>query len=233
MQNSSHIEKLVSGLGGFISIFTMFWITTYFEQILNAHTLFVASMGASAVLLFAAPRGPLSQPWNVIGGHLVSAFVGVSVHLLVPFPILAGALAVGIAISSMYYLSCLHPPGGATALVAVIGGSATESFGFLYVLFPIGLGALSMTVIAILFNYPFKWRRYPASLEAASTTPPHNPAFPQLTHKDIQFALQEIDGFEDISEQDLLKIYELAAARNLNGSNTAKPATGALSVAGK
>ncbi len=218
LQASSHSEKLISGLGGFVSIFAVYLITSLFETTLHTQLLFVASMGATAVLLFAAPHSPFSQPWNVTGGHIISAFVGVLVHGLIANQIFAGALAVGIAITAMYYLKCLHPPGGATALVAVIGGSSVDSFGFTYVYFPVGLSAVLMVLIAIAFNYLFPWRRYPAAL---STTHPvheivHDQAkhYPDITHADLVAALSQIDGYVDISEQDLLRIYEIATSRS-------------------
>ncbi len=161
MKNSTHLESLISGIGGFVAIFAVFWITDYFEQSFKLPLLFVASMGASAVLLFATPMSSFSQPWNIIGGHMVSAFVGVSFHLLVADAMLASALAVGVAIIAMHYLQCIHPPGGATAIIGAMGGAAVEGFGYMFVLFPIALGAIAMTIIAVIYNYPFSWRRYP------------------------------------------------------------------------
>jgi len=180
-------------------------------------TLVVASMGASAVLVFAVPHGALSQPWPVIGGHLISAFIGVSAALLVPQPALAGPLAVGIAILAMHYARCLHPPGGATALAAVIGGDAIRSLGYSYLLAPVLSNVLLLLLAGIAFNYPFRWRRYPAALArpltraaAPETMPSAEPPAPTLTHADLVYALSEIDSFIDVSEGDLLRIYELA-----------------------
>lgn len=217
MQASSHLDKIISGLGGFVAIFLVYKITTIFENAVDAQLFFVASMGATAVLLFAAPHSPFSQPWNVTAGHIVSAFFGVLVHGIIADQFIAGALAVGLAITAMYYLKCLHPPGGATALVAVIGGSSVDSFGFTYIFFPVGLSAVLMVLIAIAFNYPFKWRRYPA-LNSDKSSPPVPPplpdnAYPDISHADLMAALAEIDGYVDISEQDLLKIYHIAAKR--------------------
>lgn len=221
MQNASHVEKLISGFGGFVSIFVVYLITTLFEQALEAQLLFVASMGASAVLLYATPHGPLSQPWNVIGGHVVSAFCGVLAHTLVSNQILAGAVGVGLAITAMYYLRCLHPPGGATALVAVIGGASVDSFGFLYMFFPVGLSAVLMVLVAIAYNYPFAWRRYPESIAEipakSKNLPEAEKSIPDISHADLVYALGEYDGYVDISEQDLLQIYQLAAKKSLSG----------------
>lgn len=124
----------------------------------------VASMGASAVLVFAVPHGPLSQPWSVFGGHLVSALIGVGCAQAFAEPALAAPLAVALATGAMLYLKCVHPPGGATALSAVIGGDAVTQLGFHYVVTPVMLNVVTILAIAILFNYPFRWRRYPATL---------------------------------------------------------------------
>ena len=87
---ASHREMWLSGIGGGLSILTTYWLTGLVADIFAVKLLFVASMGASAVLLFALPRGPLSQPWNVIGGHLISALVGVGASKLIAEPVIAG-----------------------------------------------------------------------------------------------------------------------------------------------
>jgi len=178
----SHTERLLSALGGFLGIYGILQISTAFVDPLAA-ALIVASMGATAVLLFAVPHGPLSQPWPVIGGHLVSAVIGVSCAKLVPDTLLAAALAVALAIGAMHYLRCIHPPGGASAL---------------------------------LFNYPFAWRRHPAGLKKQA--PPDQPqprSRSSISHEDLVYALHEVDSFIDVSEQDLLAIYKLATRRSL------------------
>jgi len=121
-------------------------------------------MGASAVLLFAVPHGPLSQPWPVLGGHFVSALVGVACTKAIAQPMLAAPVAVGLAIGSMHYLRCIHPPGGATALSAVVGGEPVHQLGFHFVLTPVLWNAAVILLVALLFNYPFTWRRYPLAL---------------------------------------------------------------------
>ena len=172
----------------------------------------VASMGASAVLLFAVPHGPLSQPWPLMGGHLISAVIGVSCALTIANPLLAGPLAVALAIAAMHYLRCIHPPGGATALTAVAGGSSVHELGYQFVLTPVLLNALIMLITAVVVNYAFPWRRYPANLikpsakrKAAKAIAPD-----KLRHDDLEYALREIGSYIDISEDDLVKIYQLA-----------------------
>ena len=125
-------------------------------------TLMIGSLGASAVLLYGAPRSPLAQPRNVIGGHLLSALVGVACwKLLHQAPWLAGALAVATAIAVMHATRTLHPPGGATALIAVIGSRDVHELGFLYVLVPCTLGPLVLVAVALAVNNIPASRRYP------------------------------------------------------------------------
>jgi len=160
--SSGHLEKWVSGAGGLTGILGVMLVSQAYLG-LSASASLVASMGASAVLLFAVPHGPLSQPWAVFGGHLVSAVIGVACAKLQANPILASALAVALAISAMYYLRCIHPPGGATALTAVAGGDAVHALGFHFVVTPVMLNVLVILLVAMVFNFPFPWRRYPAA----------------------------------------------------------------------
>ncbi|MDH3979506.1 MAG: HPP family protein [Gammaproteobacteria bacterium] len=209
----SHTERLVSALGGFVSIFAILAVSAHYLGAEGA-LLIVPSTGATAVLLFAVPHGALSQPWNVLGGHLVSALVGVSCSLLVPQTFVAAGLAVGLAIAVMYYLRCIHPPGGATALAAVIGGESTHALGYQFVLTPVLGNTLIILVVAVLFNYPFKWRRYPAWLmrdEPSANTDGDTRA--SIEHADLVAALGQIDSYIDVSEHDLLRIYELATGQ--------------------
>ena len=125
-------------------------------------SLLIGSFGASAVLIYGAVRSPLAQPRNLIGGHVLSAIVGVSAQLwLGGTPWLAAAVAVSVAIAVMHLTRTLHPPGGATALIAVIGGDSVHQLGYLYVLVPAALGASVMLVIALLVNNIPKTRKYP------------------------------------------------------------------------
>ncbi|WP_243310780.1 HPP family protein [Fundidesulfovibrio agrisoli] len=125
-------------------------------------TLLIGSFGASSVLLYAAPRSPLAQPRNLLGGHVLSALVGVAVRLCLPGPTwLACALAVACAIALMQVTGTLHPPGGATAFIAVAGGPKIAALGFTYALIPAGAGALVLLAVALLVNNLAEHRRYP------------------------------------------------------------------------
>lgn len=201
-------EKIVSMLGGLISIIVLTFIT---ERVLSLSgaTAVIASMGASAVLLFAVPHGQLSQPWPVLAGHVFSAIIGVVCAQLIHGPELAAAFAVCLSIGMMHHFKCIHPPGGATALTAVLGGNAIHDMGFRFVIFPVLLNCLIMVGVAILFNVFFGWRRYPAYLNHPVTPPP--PDAP--SHEEIVAALRSIDSFVDVNEDDLIRISQLLATR--------------------
>ncbi|MFW2374152.1 MAG: HPP family protein [Gammaproteobacteria bacterium] len=206
-----HKEKLISAVGGFIAIYAILFFTRLSIPGTTA-TLIVASMGASAVLLFAVPHGPLSQPWPVFGGHVISAVIGVTLRLLVPDLLLAAALAVGLSIAVMYYLRCIHPPGGATALAAVVAGSEIEALGYGFVLTPVMLNAGIILLVAWLVNYPFAWRRYPAVLSTVETTADKlrkstHGHLGRIPRRDLEYALKSMQSFADISEQELENIY--------------------------
>ena len=208
----SHTERLVSAAGGCVAILVILTISSHYLGRGEA-LLIVPSMGASAVLLFAVPHGALSQPWNVLGGHVISALIGVSCYLLVPHAFVAASLAVGLAIGTMYYLRCIHPPGGATALAAVTGGDSLHALGYRFVLTPVLENVLVILLVAFIFNYFFRWRRYPAWL-----VPEDKPAAADnkasINHADLVAALAQIDSYIDVSEHDLLRIYELATGQS-------------------
>ncbi|TKB28379.1 HPP family protein [Desulfopila sp. IMCC35006] len=124
--------------------------------------LIIGSFGASAVLIYGAIRSPLAQPRNLLGGHVLSAIIGVTTFkLLGGQPWLAAAIAVSTSIAIMHLTGTLHPPGGATALIAVIGGESVHNLGYLYVLMPTALGAIVMLIIALIINNIPKNRKYP------------------------------------------------------------------------
>ena len=150
-----------SWLGAFLGIGLISFVNyRVFER--TDLVLVIGSFGASAVLIYGAIKSPLAQPRNLIGGHVLSALVGVACQQLFhSTPWLAASLAVSVSIAVTHATKTLHPPGGATALIAVIGGDKIHSLGFMYVLFPVGGGALIMLVIALLVNNIPAHRRYP------------------------------------------------------------------------
>jgi CBS-domain-containing membrane protein len=154
-------EIMWSWLGAFLGISTVALIS---YKVLEGKglTMIIGSFGASAVLIYGAIKSPLAQPRNLLGGHIFSALIGVaSYHLFGPHIWLAAAIAVATALAFMHATKTLHPPGGATALIAVIGGESVHKLGYLYAIIPTAAGASIMLIVALLVNNIPKTRRYP------------------------------------------------------------------------
>ncbi len=157
----SFSEIMWSWIGSFLGISAVSYIN-YNIIDKTDFVMVIGSFGASAVLIYGAIRSPLAQPRNFVGGHILSAIIGVTCYKLFSSQMwLASSLAVATAIAVMHATKTLHPPGGATSLIAVIGSSKIHSLGYLYVLIPTGLGALVMLLVALLVNNIPKNRRYP------------------------------------------------------------------------
>ena len=154
-------EIIWSWVGAFLGIFAVGYLHyNLFDK--SDLVMIIGSFGASAVLIYGAIKSPLAQPRNLVGGHVLSGFVGVASHQLFPsYPWIAAAVAVATAIALMHATKTLHPPGGATALIAVIGSEKIHSLGYLYPIIPAGLGAVIMLIVALLVNNIPKTRRYP------------------------------------------------------------------------
>lgn len=146
-------DILWSGLGAFLALFTI----TYFTQYISSNQMdgffLVGSFGASAVLIYGAPHLEFSQPRNFLGGHAISTFVGVLVYQYLSFDIaVLSAIAVSFSIMAMHLTRTMHPPGGATALIAIIGSDEIHELGLTLIISPILSGSLVMFAIALLVN---------------------------------------------------------------------------------
>jgi CBS-domain-containing membrane protein len=157
----SNEEVIWSWIGAFLGIAIVAWVNRLFFEGTDL-SLMIGSFGASAVLVYGAVRSPLAQPRNLVGGHILSAIVGVGCwKLFHQYPWFAEAIAVATAIALMHVTRTLHPPGGATALIAVIGSPEIHKLGFYYVLIPAALGSLILLAVALLVNNIPESRRYP------------------------------------------------------------------------
>ncbi|HEX8552377.1 MAG TPA: HPP family protein [Abditibacteriaceae bacterium] len=201
----SRKEKFVSMAGGLIAILLIVGISQNILHLSGASML-IASMGASAVLLFAVPHGQLSQPWPVLAGHVFSAFIGVTCAKFIALPWLAAGCAVALSIGAMHQFRCIHPPGGATALTAVIGSAAVKKLGYWFVVSPVLLNAVAIVAVAIAFNSLFEWRRYPASLSHPQNVSAEDST---ISHEAVVAALKSLDSFVDITEDDLIRLCDI------------------------
>lgn len=144
----SEKEFIISVVGAFIgTLIASFFSSTILEA--EDMPLILASTGASAILIFSLPFSPVSQPWNLVGGHLVSASVGVSCYFLVSEELVASSLSIPFSMLFMHYLRCMHPPGGATAITAVIGGSNVHALGYAFVIIPVFVNSIILLSIAM------------------------------------------------------------------------------------
>ena len=203
-------EKFVSSIIAFIGL-VLVGLVSMNTIGLNGLPFMVASMGASCVLLFAVPYSPLSQPWPFLGGHLVSSSVGVTCALFVPDPVLAAAAAVSLAIAAMQMTRCLHPPGGAVALAAVLGGEQVYALGYTFVLFPVMFNALLLFGAVLLLNNMVPGRRYPSrslSLQEQGNSDSWTKLAYGVSSQDLRSAVKSLDEFVDITEEQLNKLYK-------------------------
>jgi len=174
----------------------------------------VASMGASAVILYAVPSSPMAQPWSLVGGHLISALVGVTCARHIPDMALAAAMAAAGAVFFMHLFDCLHPPGGATALMPVAAPAAVGDLGYNYVLTPVGIDVLLMLALVVLINHYLLRRPYPhrqvldaSEIILQAPRPKTLEIGPPFNDEDLQNAMQELDTFIDVTREDLERIY--------------------------
>ena len=156
-------EKLWSFIGAFFGIGIIAFIQS-FSFTKTENIFLIGSFGASSVLIYGAIQSPLAQPRNFIGGHLLSALIGVSIFKIFPNTIwISAPLAVSFSIIVMQYTKTLHPPGGATALIPIIGTEKITSLGYSYVLSPVLTGVLILFVTALIFNNMTRNRSYPTN----------------------------------------------------------------------
>lgn len=208
-------DRAAASLGALICLSLTAAICLYVPLPPNLPSI-VAPLGASAVLVFAVPASPLAQPWSVIGGNSISAVVGVGAYHLIPEVPLASGVAVAAAILVMSLARCLHPPGGAAALTAVIGAPSIHSLGFWFALSPVALNSVLLVALGVAFH------------RLSGHAYPHRVAFPAQIHReqhaagfapeDIDAALADMHETFDIAREDidlLLSRAEIHARRRI------------------
>ncbi|MGZ8172389.1 MULTISPECIES: HPP family protein [Methylobacter] len=210
--NLSLKGKLLSVISSFSSILIMALVTQQLS-IGTAYPIIVASMGASAVILFIIPNSPLAQPWSFFGGQLISAIIGVACAQWFTDIALASACAVGGSIFAMLLLRCLHPPGAATAMAPILSGDPISSLGYGFVLMPVGINVLIMLVMAIFINRWLLRHDYPtvSGNKNIVVKPAQQTG---ISDQDLKLALENMDMFMDVSAGDLRKLLTDAEARS-------------------
>lgn len=199
------LDRLVASIGATICIALTMVVSAGLELTTADLPLIVAPMGASAVLIFAVPASPLAQPWPVVGGNTISALVGIAMFRHVADPMIAAGLAVGLAILAMSLLRCLHPPGGAAALTAVIGSQGIHDAGYAFAFAPVALNSIALVSLAMVFH-----RMSTHSYPHQPVPLPVQPVATGLHLEDIDRALADLPDSFDISREDLDVLLSLA-----------------------
>jgi CBS domain-containing membrane protein len=182
----------------------------------GATPLLIAPMGASAVLLFAVPASPLAQPYAFMGGHLIAAFVGVAIAQLIPDPVIAASLAVAGAIMGMSLLRCMHPPSGAVALTAVLGGAHVHAAGYAFVLIPVMLNSVLLLIAALAYNNITR-RTYPHI--AHPVVHPHATTYrSKLETADFERVIADYGETLAVGADDLEKLFNELIEKSLERS---------------
>ena len=210
-------ERSRSSIGALIGIFVTGFVSRLAIGESSALPALIAPMGASAVLLFAVPSSPLAQPWSILGGNVIAAVVGVCAAATTANPFTASAAAIGVAIAMMMTCRCVHPPSGAVALTAVLGGQTIHDLGFSYVLWPVGLNSLLLLGVAVVFNklvgrsYPHRGLNATAARKADDLSTMSRVGF---SSADLDVVLKEYDQLLEVDRDDLEAILRQAEIRS-------------------
>ena len=211
--NLSIKGKLIAVISCFAAILIVAWVTQTIGS--GAYPILIASMGASAVILFIMPGSPLAQPWPLIGGHLVSAVIGITCAQWFTNTMFAAACASGGSVLVMLLLRCLHPPGAATALTPIMAGGLVTSHGYGFVLMPVSINVAIMLVMAIVVNRWLLRYEYPSVFSLAGHNQQHSSIiqpsqYTGISEQDMAQALENMDRFMDVSSGDLSKLLSQA-----------------------
>lgn len=206
-------EMLASAGAATIALALVAWIS---KQSLSGSNLpfILASMGATAVILFAAPTSTMGRPWPLLAGHLLAAFIGISCGKLTGNLLISVPLTIGLTIFAMHYLRCIHPPGGATALLTLLGGAEVSAAGYQFLLTPLAINLGILMLAAFILNkiraeqgrksrieIPSAWqrRRQIAPTQGSSIDP-----------QDLQAAIDELDSYVDLDAAQLAQLFDMA-----------------------
>jgi CBS domain-containing membrane protein len=144
----SWAERLRACGGALIGLLLVFSCAKFLGDLSGIDEWLIASLGASALLVFALPGSPMAQPWAVIAGNTLSALVGISVTIVIQNPLLALPIAASLAILAMFILRCLHPPAAAVALIAVLGNVMHYRYAF----FPVMIDSILLVIAGAIYS---------------------------------------------------------------------------------
>lgn len=198
-----HREKTRAMLGATLGVLIAASLSHMLTGAASAHPWMIASLGASAVLIFLLPSSPLAQPWPVLIGNSVGAVLGISCAILVPHPVAAVTLAIGLTMPTMFLLRCVHPPAAAIAIFTALHGIDD----FRFALFPVLFDATVLVLVGTVYNR-LTGKRYPLSVTRPAQTP--SPAAPRFAPEDLDAALAHYNQALNVSREDLEDLIDFA-----------------------
>lgn len=208
----SATERRLSTWGALICVALCCWLLQFLPPVGFP---VLASLGASAIILFAMPHSPVAQPWPVIGGYFFASATGFLCAALLPSPVLGAAVAVALCVWLMARYNCIHPPGGALALMLAIDHSPA-ALPLPQMSAVIAVNVLLLMICAVLINKFLLRRQYPYGAQPVEEGDLPTMERDSLNHEDLESAIRKLDIFVDIREHDLVTLYNLAVEHAFN-----------------
>lgn len=196
-------ERIRAAIGALIGLFCTVALGSMLGELVGVNEWVMASLGASALLIFVLPSSPMAQPWAVIGGNVLSALVGITTYHFIPNPLFALPIAVASAILGMFVLRCLHPPAAAVALIAVLG----QITNYRYAFFPVMVDSIALCLIAVVYN-SLTGKHYPTRPIKAEVNLPLQTRSREQAEKTLDALLTEYQEVMDVDRAELIKIIE-------------------------
>jgi len=196
-------ERIRAVIGALIGLFCTVSLGRMLSELAGVNEWVMASLGASALLIFVLPSSPMAQPWAVIGGNVLSALVGITTYHFIPNPLFAGPIAAASAILGMFMLRCLHPPAAAVALIAVLG----QIEGYRYAFFPVMVDSVALCLVAIAYH-SVTGKHYQTRHTKPVVDLPIEKRSREQAEKTLDAPLTEYQEVMDVDRAELIKIIQ-------------------------
>lgn len=207
-QDQAHVnwpERFRSAVGALIGLFCTVILGRMLGEFVGVNEWIMASLGASALLIFVMPSSPMAQPWAVIGGNGVSALVGITCNHFISDPVIALPLAASCAIMAMFLLRCLHPPAAAVALIAVLGHVSS----YQYAVFPVIVDSIILCLVAMIYN-TVTGKRYPTRPAQPTLASPKEKLSREEAEKALDASLDQYQELMNVDREELIRIIQLS-----------------------
>ena len=196
-------ERIRAAIGALIGLFCTVALGRMLGELVGVNEWVMASLGASALLIFVLPSSPMAQPWAVIGGNMLSALVGITTYHFIPNPLFALPIAAASAILGMFVLRCLHPPAAAVALIAVLGQIESYRYAF----FPVMVDSMVLCLVAVAYN-SLTGKQYPTRPSKPAVNLPKEKKSREQAEKTLDALLKEYQEVMDVDRAELIKIIQ-------------------------